>query len=74
MHCKLKTFPHIEEVSPDDTVNWGIRRYLELHPLFSSKDWQDYDCQELIEKISTILYNKQVSPAIKLENIRKLLG
>ena len=68
------TFPHIEENSPDDTVKRGIRRYLEFHPIFSSKDWQDYDSQNIIEKIRAIIDNKQVNPMKKLENIRKLIG
>lgn len=58
----------------DDLPQRGVRLFLENHPIFETKDWEEYDAFAIVSKIEKVIYSEdEMSNLEKLTKIRNLL-
>lgn len=56
----------------DSVAEYGVRLFLENHPIFEAKDWADYDVIEQLSAIEGILSDTTATNFDKLVKIREL--
>ena len=57
----------------DNVDQYGLKLFLENHPIFDSEDWAFYEIVEKLAKVNAVLNLEIGSPDCKLEKIRDIV-
>lgn len=65
--------PALTKTYEDRVPEYGIRLFLENHPMFECSDWAEIDCNELLSRIKEVL-EWSFDSVTKISEIKKILG
>ena len=65
--------PPLTKTYADNVAEYGIRLFLENHPMFEKESWAELDCDDLLSRIKDIL-DWNYNSVTKISEIKKILG